>query len=89
VYEMTKITPSVGAACSAIVLAPSVGQRDGIGVSSVRFSGAVNGGTAGFGRGTGGHSGTAVLGVQIPTATRVRAMADAYVPGAPPRGAPV
>ena len=88
--EMTRIAPSVGAACSAIMLAPSFGQRDGISVPSGRFSGtAVNGGKAGFGWGTGEQSGTTVLAdVRIPTA-RVRVMADAYVPGAPPRGAPV
>jgi hypothetical protein len=89
--EMTKLAPSVGADALAIMLAPSLGQRDGIRMSSVRFSGtAGNGGNAGFGRTTGYQGGTTVLAAKrIPTAVRVRVPADIHVPGAPPRGAPV
>jgi len=91
VNEMTRIAPSVGAACSAIMLAPSFGQRDGIRMSGAGFSGtARNGGNADFGWANGEQSGATVLAAtRIPTAVRVRVLADAHVPGAPPRGAPV
>jgi hypothetical protein len=87
--KMTKIAPFAGADVLAITLAPSLGQRDGIRMSSARFRGtAGNGVTAGFGRTAGYQSGTTVLAAEpIPTAVRVTA--DGHVPGAPPRGAPV
>jgi hypothetical protein len=87
--EMTKLAPSVGTDVLAIMLAPRIGQRDGILVSMARFSGtAGNGANAGFDRTTGYQGGTPVLAAKrIPTAVRVRV--DAHVPGAQPRGAPV
>ena len=90
--EMTTIAPSAGADSLAIMTAPGVGQRDGIRLSSGRFSGpAVDGGKAGVRMAAFEHGVMAVLAdVRIPTAARKRVLADdAYVPGAPPRGAPV
>jgi hypothetical protein len=87
--EKRRLNPSAGADVLAIMLAPSLGQCDGIRVSMTGFSGtAGNGANAGFVRTTGYQGGTTVLAaMRIPTA--VRAQADRHVPWAPPRGAPV
>jgi hypothetical protein len=89
--EMTKFAPSAGADVLAIMLAPSLGQCDGIRMSSAGYSGtAGSGANAGFGRTLGHRGGTTVPAAKrIPTAVRVRVLADVHVPGAPPRGAPV
>jgi hypothetical protein len=88
--EMTKLAPFAGADALAIMLAPSLGQRDGIRVSSVEYGGtAGNGGAAGVGWAWAPNGTTVPAATWMPTATRVRVLPDAHVLGTPPRGAPV
>jgi hypothetical protein len=97
-YKMT-ITElaCAGADVRTIMLSSGLVQRDGITLSSGRFAEGVVLGVQGTGVGNGSWrsglngEGTPVsVDVKpIPTAVRVRPMADAHVPGSPPRGAPV
>ena len=90
-YEMSMVVRVAGADCPTVLLAADLGQRDGISVSNARFTGTAFGGdNVSQLWATGRHSGmTASAGTAIPAAVRVRKPADANVPGAPPRGAPV
>jgi hypothetical protein len=84
------IARSVGTDGLTVLLAAGPGQRHGMRVSSEWFTGTAYTGDVCLSWATGVQSGpTAVTVARIPAAVRVRKPADANVPGAPPRGAPV
>jgi hypothetical protein len=89
-YEKTKISPFTGADCLTGLLASGFGQHDGTRLSSIGFTGTTIGVVnADLGRTVVKGSGmSALVATGVQTAVRVPT-ADAYVPGAPPRGAPV
>jgi hypothetical protein len=95
-YEMNKQLAFAGADGLAIMLASGLGQRDGIAVSSElrvgsgvpTYLGIPSCGTQVSWQRVEGIA-VSTDGKPVTTAVRVRPMADAHVPGSPPRGAPV
>lgn len=101
-YEnmITKFAASAGADVPTINLASAPAQRDGFAMSSGRCASATMVGVSGTGVLTVGVGDGIWLGdegitaspsevLQVKAAVRVRPLADAHVPGSPPRGAPV
>src|SRR4051794_541692 len=97
---ITKFAASAGADVPTINLASAPAQRDGFAMSIGRCASATLVGVSGtdvpaVGVGNGiwladeWTTVSPVDAVQVQTAVRVRPLADAHVPGSPPRGAPV